>query len=689
MPVRRLVCLAMVLWAAPAAAQPRVDALGDPLPPGAVARLGTLRLRHLPAEDRWGDIEAIAISPDGKRLASLGGLSSPESHLWDVADGKHLATLPQGHSSRCKAAGFSPQGDLLAASAWGKVHLWDGRTGKAIATLEGADSPIEALAFADAGRTLVVTDESGTVTLWDLVKRARTWTWQPLGDPASNGTGANSFLSAGLSPDGTVLVGALGITTRVGKNLTVESADVTVAWDVATGKELWRVTGAESASGVFAFAADGKRIAFRTSGDAVGISVRDTLTGKAVGRSPLPKVTDRGNHLALALAPDGKTVIAAPRGCEFFLLDPTGKAVPRECKLQGVARAERWPYPAVAFAPDGKSVAVALYNDLHILQTDTGKPLIRLDRWHGGIRQIAFSPDGHSLDISTQEDGRSWTHEVKTWTIARGTVVGRSTFPATKKGFDPYCVSDNHQLAVVKTGDSFSIADPSTGKIVAALAQDVGWVDYQQAVFSPGRRWLVAPTFRQDRPVLVFEVKTGKTAYHLPADAWQHGPAFSADEQWLAWYDPFGQVTVVAAADGKERCRLGKVRNVAFPLSPGATLAFSPDGTQLAGWDPTARELVVWDLMRARELRRYPGEPGDARLVSLAWSPNGRMLAVAIERADHNIQVWETLTGKVRRTLTGHRGRVEALAWSPDGRLLASGSADTTVLVWDVYGTMP
>ncbi len=37
----------------------------------------------------------------------------------------------------------------------------------------------------------------------------------------------------------------------------------------------------------------------------------------------------------------------------------------------------------------------------------------------------------------------------------------------------------------------------------------------------------------------------------------------------------------------------------------------------------------------------------------------------------------------------GDEGAVTSLAFSPDGRLLASGSADTTVLVWDVYGTMP
>ena len=48
--------------------------------------------------------------------------------------------------------------------------------------------------------------------------------------------------------------------------------------------------------------------------------------------------------------------------------------------------------------------------------------------------------------------------------------------------------------------------------------------------------------------------------------------------------------------------------------------------------------------------------------------------------------LWHAATGKEIRRLSGHTGDVTALAFSSDGKLLASGSADTTVLIWNVSG---
>src|SRR5262249_36637348 len=61
-----------------------VDRFGDPLPPGALARLGTVRFRHA------GAIFSVAYSPDGKTLVTGSGDRDCTLRLWDAESGREL-----------------------------------------------------------------------------------------------------------------------------------------------------------------------------------------------------------------------------------------------------------------------------------------------------------------------------------------------------------------------------------------------------------------------------------------------------------------------------------------------------------------------------------------------------------------------------------------------------------------------
>ena len=91
---------------------------------------------------------AVAFAPDGQTLASAGGdaewIPSGQLHLWQVATGQRLASLP-GHRHVVRCVAFSPQGRTLASGSFdGTVKLWDLATGQEQASFPSHDGRVVA-----------------------------------------------------------------------------------------------------------------------------------------------------------------------------------------------------------------------------------------------------------------------------------------------------------------------------------------------------------------------------------------------------------------------------------------------------------------------------------------------------------------------------------------------------------------
>jgi WD40 repeat protein len=110
-------------------------------------------------------------------------------------------------------------------------------------------------------------------------------------------------------------------------------------------------------------------------------------------------------------------------------------------------------------------------------------------------------------------------------------------------------------------------------------------------------------------------------------------------------------------------------------------LAFSPDGSTLAAvvvGNP--HSLRLWNVATRKALPNPTGDTG--RLTTLAYSPNGQIMAVA-RGPDNVIDLWDLASHRLVARLTGNTGLVWSVAFSPDGKTLASGSSDTTVRLWN------
>ncbi len=618
---------------------PGTDAHGDPLPPGARARLGTVRLRH------GEHVGCVAYSPDGKLLASGGGDNL--IRLWEPSSGRPVRALA-GHRDRQFSLAFSPDGKRLAsASNDSTVRLWGPATGKEVRSWHLGASAAQVV-FSPDGTVLAGSSWGGLVFLWDVAS----------GKELRRLTGhTERVFGIAFAPDGRTLV------SSGWEDKTLRE------WDVATGKERRRFGNGLQEQMVATFSPDGTLLA---SGGIEGpIRLWDVATGKEIGRL----VGHERFVQALSFTKDGKTLVSA--SCSDRTLRVWDVPARKQVRLLG--RHLDLIY-GVSLSPDDKVVASAGQDNLvRMWDLASGKELRPGGGHEHAVWSVAFAPDGRTL-FTGSRDGT-----VRAWDAATGKELRRFE----EGGGPSVAVSpDGRSVAIAGGGAWARLRDAQTGKERWSVSGRREW-DFCLA-FSPDGT-LVAGTHPGGTKVALREVASGKERHLF--DAGPNGPArvaFSPDGRILAAAERGGHF--VGTVDGFARVwdvATGReLRRWAAHKAAVQDVAFSPDGRMLAtaGGDMLVK---VWEVATGGLRLTLKGHTNWVYCV--AFSPDGRLLASGEEgqttgpagSPERSVRVWDVVTGKEVRRLVGHGGTVRTVAFSPDGRVLASASSDTTVLLWE------
>ena len=632
----------------------RRDLYGDPLPSGALARLGTTYLKT--------DFQKIAFRDDGQEFYSWDRSGLLRVH--DSASGKILRSflLPDPPNSDVQ---FSADGRFLTlgvnlgqGSERAKaLRVWETATGKLhYRTKAPAGGAFDAWAASlHDGRTLFTCNqEQGDVLVWDLQRGTNRLLCQT----------NSAVMELAASPDG--------------KSLFLRGVNQIQCLNIADGTERWQLKG--ESRGILLSPGGQTLLVVQSNFE---LAYLDPATGNPFFWPKPPSRYDGWPQWGA----EGRTLLVQDRK----------EKVIREWDTEAGKERHRIPRIAWTFAmaPDGKSLVGCDDQGLQRWNLQTEEPLFPNtdDRGHtAAVDVLACSPDGKVLVSS----GRDKT--LRYWDLPTSRLM--KTVPNMECAYLAF-TPDGSRLIAVADDNTLCVRDPVTGRILENrhLESPAGHYqsplcfasqDKERIVLNASltalsvRAWGIGPGGK----TAAWDTRTGKRLWQASFEGTQGLTGLSPDGRVGVGWDMTLRETDSGQVVG-QLAKAGRGGRFANHLT-----IFSPDGSLIAthashsdksdNWEDSGIE--VWEQASCRLLRSFPVT---GSYLQFAFSGNGGLLAA--HRGDE-LWIWEVASGKELL----HQQSGEGATWSgigliftPNARSLVMATEDGSILVWEVPQPRP
>lgn len=630
-------------------------------------------------------IWAMELSRDGRYAASMatqGGSVTNEYALWDLASGELIrcdARFGVGFDNYLPYFGldFGPDLKLAAGGSnpggQNECRVWDALTGRTINNF-AVKSHVHVTALSPDGLLMALGGNEGTVQIHDPATGELKHTWS--GDQGA-------LRSLRFSPDGRMLV-SCGM-----KSTIIWDLQGNVKRTITARNSNWRGRAVE-------FSSDSKRIAVIGYYDAQGKSVSNAVTIIDIESGDVVAVLQGHSRPvnSIHFTPDGSRVATGSNDNLIKIWD-----VARASELLTL-RGHTAGVLDVKFTPDGVKLVSASV-DASVIIWDTA-PV----KAPAGLKADQLPKEVRSLVYQLKLKNPRYTGGITDIEIAQGEVVHLS--------FEgQYGLKDIGPIHELRHLASLNLRNTGVADVAPLIYLPLKRLILRNTNVSdlrPLRRMPLEQLDLRGTPVADLSPLSGLPLVRLWIDAHvKYDDSFLSQLPKLETINGLLPDTANAnrAAERVLAGHVGEVLGVAFHPSgrfvasggidgtlrrwdvdhlnveplvlqyPAAvtSVEYSPDGRWVSWCTGDSRQGTlsgsVWiapadDLQAKRELLR-----DQASMECLAFDHTGRHLAVG--SADGIVRLWESESGNLISTWTGHKGQVLALAFSPDDQTLAMG----------------